>query len=158
MQVEWLEEIMLDFLEVQGLNEAVARVKSAGKRVVVATPRVLKPEEDRMWRFYVKLGADALLVRSAGMLQQLIDLGGPGAEVAGVGVVPPLFGDFSLNVANELAAMKMLTGGQLSRLTPTHDLNAQQLQDLALSLGIRVASGPRVSGFGFAVSHVGCRM
>ena len=49
--------------QVQGLNEAVSLVRSAGKRVVVATPRVLKPEEDRMWRFYVKLGADALLVR-----------------------------------------------------------------------------------------------
>jgi hypothetical protein len=36
-------------------------------------------------------------VRSAGMLQQLLDLGGPGAVVAGVGVVPELHGDFSLN-------------------------------------------------------------
>jgi hypothetical protein len=31
------------------------------------------------------------------MLQQLLDLGGPGAVVAGVGVVPELHGDFSLN-------------------------------------------------------------
>ncbi len=36
-------------------------------------------------------------VRSAGMLQQLLDLGGPGAVVLGVGVVPELHGDFSLN-------------------------------------------------------------
>ena len=41
----------------------------------------------------------------------------------------------SLNVANELAARQMLTSCGISRLTPTHDLNAQQLQDLAAALG-----------------------
>jgi putative protease len=37
-------QVVLDFLEVQGLNEAVASVKASGKRVIVATPRVLKPQ------------------------------------------------------------------------------------------------------------------
>jgi hypothetical protein len=38
-------QITLDFLEVHGLVEAVASVKASGKRCVVATPRVLKPDE-----------------------------------------------------------------------------------------------------------------
>jgi collagenase-like PrtC family protease len=135
LEVDWLEEVIVDFLEVQGLQEAVAAVRAAGKRVVVATPRVLKPEEDRMWRFYVKIGADALLVRSAGMVQQLLDLGGPHSVVPGVGVVPQLFGDFSLNVANELTARQLLRQCSLSRLAPTHDLNAHQLQELGAALG-----------------------
>lgn len=62
----------------QGLTAAVAAVRAAAKRCVVATPRVLKPGEERLARFYVRLGADALLLRSAGLLRQLSDLGRPG--------------------------------------------------------------------------------
>ena len=87
---------------------------------------------------------------SAGMLQQLQDLGGPGAEVLGVGVIPAVHGDFSLNVANELSARAMLRDGQLSRLTPTHDLNAQQLQDLAVALG---GQGSLLAGALEAIVH-----
>lgn len=52
---------------------------AAGRRVVVATPRILKPDEQRLWRFFLGLGADALLLRSAGLLHHLAQLGGPGA-------------------------------------------------------------------------------
>ena len=38
-QVSWLEEVILDFLEVHGLKEAVSLVKQAGKRCIVCTPR-----------------------------------------------------------------------------------------------------------------------
>ncbi|KAK3270224.1 Peptidase U32 [Cymbomonas tetramitiformis] len=61
--VAWLEEVILDFLEVQGLKEACQMVREAGKKVVVATPRVLKPDEERLWQFYLRLEADVLLVR-----------------------------------------------------------------------------------------------
>lgn len=61
-----------------GLKEACAAVRAAGRRVVVATPRILKPDEQRLWLFYLRLGADALLLRSAGVLQRLAELGGPG--------------------------------------------------------------------------------
>ena len=37
---------------------------------------------------------DAVWVRSTGMLQQLLDLGGPGASVEGVGSIPEIHGDF----------------------------------------------------------------
>ena len=48
------------------------RVQGAGRGAVVATPRVLKPNEERLWRFYLRLGADALLVRSSGLLRTLL--------------------------------------------------------------------------------------
>lgn len=40
----------------------------------VATPRVLKPGEERLIRLYLRLAADALLLRSAGLLHQLAQL------------------------------------------------------------------------------------
>lgn len=117
-----------------GLRDAVRDVHAAGKRVIVATPRVLKPDEQRLWRFYLGLHADALLLRSAGLLQQLLSLGGPGATVPGTElVVPELMGDFSLNVANSISARTFLASS-ISRLTPTHDLSVLQLQGLADAL------------------------
>lgn len=81
-----------------------------------------------MWKFYLKLGADALLVRSAGMLQQLLDLGGTGSTDPETGhVIPELHGDFSLNAANVISARGLLKEG-LGRLVPTHDLDAQQVR------------------------------
>ena len=129
-----VEEITLDFLEVHGLQKAVKLVQASGKTAVVATPRVLKPEEEQLWRFYLDIGADALLVRSAGLLQTLLDLKDAGSEE-----VPPLRGDFSLNAANAISADLFLKSG-LERLTPTHDLNAEQQRALAVALGPTGAS------------------
>lgn len=128
------DEIVLDFLEVHGLAKAVKLVQDAGKTAVVATPRVLKPEEEQLWRFYLNLGADALLVRSAGLLRTLLDLRESGSED-----VPSLRGDFSLNAANSIGADLFLRSG-LDRLTPTHDLNAEQQRALAEALGPEGAS------------------
>jgi hypothetical protein len=56
------------------------QVKAAGQRLVVATPRVLKPDEQGLGNFYLRLGADALLVRSTGLLHALQQIGGAGAQ------------------------------------------------------------------------------
>lgn len=48
--------------------------------------------------------------------------------------LPELEGDFSLNAANVLSADLFLRQ-ELSRLAPTHDLNAAQLAALARNLG-----------------------
>lgn len=64
-----------------GLRDSVASVRAASKRAVVACPRVLKPGEDGLARFYLRLGADALLIRSAGLLYRLSRAGGAGATV-----------------------------------------------------------------------------
>jgi len=51
--------------------------------------------------------------------------------------VPDLEGDFSLNAANVLSADLLMRRGGLSRLAPTHDLDARQLAALARGLGPR---------------------
>ena len=123
-KVPWLEEIVLDFLEIHGLRESVVAVRNAGKKVVVATPRIIKPEEEKMVLFYIRLKTDALLVRSAGLLQQLKDLSDKYE-------IPELFGDFSLNAANAVSSRILLDKG-LTRLTPTHDSNAYQICEMAV--------------------------
>lgn len=149
LRVDWLEEVVLDFLEVHGLEEAVRAVQAAGRRAVVATPRVLKPNEERLWRFYLRLRADALLVRSSGLLRTLTlmrdeQLRGDGdGDVAAETAVPELRGDASLNAANEISVGALLARG-LTRLAPAHDLSAKQISTLARGLGPRVAGSLEV--------------
>jgi putative protease len=114
--------ITLDYLDLYGLRPSVERVRAAGIAVRVASPRVLKPGEEGVVSFLRKLDAE-ILVRSLGLLHALRD-----------GPHPPLTGDFSLNVANALAAEAMLAMG-LARLTPGHDLNGNQVRDLAAAVG-----------------------
>jgi len=115
-----LDEIAVDFLEVKGLGDALAAVQAAGKRAIAVSPRVLKPNEENIRRFLLKLGADAILVRSLGLLKSLLD----------VEDRPELHGDFSLNAANHRTTRLLMDAG-LARLTPTHDLDATQLCELA---------------------------
>jgi putative protease len=83
---------------------------------------VLKPGEERIADFLVSCDCP-ILVRSAGLLNAL--RGRPH---------PALIGDFSLNAANAISAAELLGQG-LSILTPTHDLNAAQVADLARYAG-----------------------
>jgi U32 family peptidase len=114
--------ITLDYLDLYGLRPSVERIKSGGLVARVASPRVLKPGEGCIVDFLLSLDC-AILLRSAGILHGL-----RGREH------PPLVGDFSLNAANVLTARTYLELG-LSRLTPTHDLNAEQVAGLARSAG-----------------------
>ena len=139
--VEWLEEIVLDFLEVKGLAKSIALVKAKSKRVTVAMPRILKPQEKHLWEFYTTLGADALLVRSAGAIQRFAELGGPGSVVHDdggqpIGVIPRLQGDFSLNATNAVTSKIFLDAG-LDTLALTFDCNSEQI------LGVLDRLGPR---------------
>lgn len=114
--------ITLDYLDLYGLKPSVDRVKESGISVRVASPRVLKPGEDRILDFLDRLECD-LLVRSTGMLETLRARGRTG-----------LYGDFSLNVANSIAATVYLDMA-LVRISPTHDLNAAQIAQLARDAG-----------------------
>ncbi len=112
--------ITLDYLDLYGLKPAVERVKAAGIRCRVASPRILKPTEGGIVRFLSTLDCE-LLVRAGGLLHELQAL--PAAQR------PILTGDFSLNAANAITAQTYLDMG-LAAITPTHDLNAQQIADL----------------------------
>jgi len=114
--------ITLDYLDLYGLRPSVERVKAAGIAVRVASPRILKPAEARIVNFLVSLDCP-ILVRGAGLLHALREV--PHAA---------LIGDFSLNVASSLTADLFLDRG-LDRITPTHDLNAAQVAELARHTG-----------------------
>ena len=114
--------ITLDYLDLYGLRPSIERVKAAGLPARVASPRVLKPGEARIVNFLTSLDCQ-ILVRSTGILNVLQSKNH--AE---------LIGDFSLNAANSVAAREYLERGLL-RLTPTHDLNAAQVADLARMAG-----------------------
>lgn len=114
--------ITLDYLDLYGLRPSLDRVKEAGIEVRVASPRVLKPGEERIADFLLRCECP-ILVRPAGLLQALQSQ-----------PHPALYGDFSLNAANVISATEFLTLG-LERLAPTHDLNATQVAALARHLG-----------------------
>jgi putative protease len=117
------DSVTLDYLDLYGLRPSVERVRAAGLRVRVASPRILKPGESRITQFLISLDCQ-ILVRSTGVLQQI--LAQPERRT--------LIGDFSLNTANSLTAEAFL-GMPIDRLTPTHDLNARQIEQLAHRIG-----------------------
>ena len=114
--------ITLDYLELYGLRPAVEQIKAAGITPRVASPRVLKPHEQRIVNFLLRLDCP-ILVRSSGLLEALQGR-----------YQHPLIGDFSLNVANQVTAEAYLARG-LEAVTPTHDLNADQISQLAQVVG-----------------------
>jgi putative protease len=116
------DSITLDYLDLYGLRPSVERIRSRGLAARVASPRVLKPGEQGIVDFLLGLEC-AILVRSAGLLEAL-----RGREH------PPLVGDFSLNAANSWTA-DVYFGLGIERLTPTHDLNAEQVAELARAAG-----------------------
>lgn len=116
------DSITLDYLELYGLRPAVERIQAAGITARVASPRVLKPQEQRIVNFLLRLDCP-IVVRSGGLLEALHGR-----------VQHPLIGDFSLNAANQITADTYFSLG-VARLTPTHDLNADQIARLAQSIG-----------------------
>ncbi len=114
--------ITLDYLDLYGLRPSIERVKASGIVARVASPRVLKPGEARIVNFLLSLDC-AIVVRSTGLLQTLRD-----KEHAA------LIGDFSLNAANSVTARVLQEMG-IGQLTPTHDLNAAQVAELARDVG-----------------------
>jgi len=107
-------DVELDWMELVGLAKAVARAKSRGAKVTVATVRVQKPGEEKIDQHLAKLEPDAVLVRSWGSLAFFKDRG------------VTLHGDFSLNVTNSITAGWVLGHG-LETLTASHDLDREQL-------------------------------
>lgn len=116
--------VTLDYLDLYGLKPSIERVRAASLAVRVASPRVLKPGEERIADFLQSCGCP-IVVRSAGLLDCLRERG-----VAG------LIGDFSLNASNEITAAELFSMG-LDVLTPAHDLNGAQVAELARAAGAR---------------------
>ncbi len=95
--------ITLDYLDLYGLRPSLERVRAAGLLPRVASPRVLKPGEERIVDFLLSCDCP-ILVRSAGLLHALREK--PHAT---------LIGDFSLNAANAMSAQELLRLGHRRR-------------------------------------------
>ncbi len=114
--------ITLDYLELYGLRPAVEQIQATGIVARVASPRVLKPQEQRVVNFLLRFDCE-IVVRSGGLLEAL-----QGRHQHA------LIGDFSLNAANQVSAETYFQLN-VARITPTHDLNADQICHLAKKIG-----------------------
>jgi len=139
-----VDEIVVDFLEIDGIRAAVSRIREVNDvRVVVASPRIIKPGEEGIWKTILKTFPDGILIRSTGLLHRLTQLGGAGQQVTIQSsesdetiqvAIPELIGDFSLNAANAITAFELLQSG-LDRITAAYDLSANAITELATLLG-----------------------
>jgi putative protease len=114
--------ITLDYLDLYGLRPSLERIRAANLAPRIASPRILKPGEERIADFLLSCDCP-ILARSAGLLHALRGR-----------AHPELIADFSLNAANAITAAELFDLG-IARLTPTHDLNAAQIAELARASG-----------------------
>jgi U32 family peptidase len=112
-------EVVLDWMEFQGLGRALATARAAGLAVTVATPRIGKPMEAALDEHLWRLQPDAILVRHWGAMMGFL-------AARGAAMHPRLYGDFSLNVTNSLTA-DFLLGMGLDAVTAAYDLDETQL-------------------------------
>ena len=114
-----VDRVYADFEDPRGFRESVAVAREAGIPIYLATPRIEKPREEGFFRKLAKANPDGVLVRNLGGLLYFREKH-PDFD---------LIGDFSLNCANDLTARELLGLG-LRVITPSYDLNAEQLDGL----------------------------
>lgn len=119
------EFLYADFEFIKQFPAAVEAVRAAGARIALATPRIHMPGETGFFQHILRLRPDAVLVRNTGALYYFMRERQLHPDAAH----PELIGDFSLNVANHKTAALFLEAG-LGRITPSYDLNIQQMLDL----------------------------
>jgi putative protease len=112
-----VKTIYADFQDIREYHEAVKLIREATGSIYLATPRIQKPDELGIFQFLAKCGADGILARNLAAMRFFRE-----REV-------PLVADFSLNCANELTAHYLKEQGA-QRITPSYDLNREQLLDL----------------------------
>ncbi len=114
-----LRTLYADFEDIRRYKEAVALVRgfAAKARLFLATPRIQKAGEPGFFQLISSYEPDGVLVRNLGAIDYFKS--SPLSRV----------GDFSLNVANPLAAAVFMREG-LQRLTVSYDLNADQVLSL----------------------------
>jgi putative protease len=116
-----LQRVIVDLEHPRQLREAVQSGRGCWPGGVwAAGQRICRPDEAWSLEPLLRSGADGFLVRNADQLERLTPLA-------------PCQGDFSLNVANPLAARWLIQRWGLERITASYDLALDQL--LALVRG-----------------------
>jgi putative protease len=109
-------DIYLDYEDINRYAETVAWMRKEGSACIwLATPRIQKSGEAGFFKLIQRAEADGVLIRNLGALAFFAD--------------SPLrlTGDFSLNVANPLAAHFLKQQTALENLTISYDLNIDQV-------------------------------
>ena len=126
LQAAWdsgVRTLYCEFENPKAYREAVLQFKALRQRdqskdatIWVAPPRVFKPGEEWILKQVRSCDADGYLVRNYNHLSFFKD--------------DRKRGDFSLNIANPLAADVFMAGSNLERITASYDLNLVQLEAL----------------------------
>lgn len=120
--VEW---VYADFEFIKQFPAAVEAVRAAGRKIALATPRIHMPGETGYFRNMLNLRPDAILVRNTGAMYYFMKHRAESKD----DYRPELIGDFSLNAVNHKTIDLFVAAG-CSRVTPSYDLNIQQMVDL----------------------------
>lgn len=118
--------IYTDFEDIRQHREARQLVPArsvGGPMFVPATLRIIKPGEPTFTRKLLEAQPDAVLVRNLASWELLRH------ETTPAGEPLPMLADYSLNISNHLTAQLLMEHG-FARLTPSYDLNIDQLRDL----------------------------
>ena len=119
---EGAEELLLDFEDIRRYGPVVAELRGRTQAAIfLATPRIQKAGEEGFFKLIERAQADGVLIRNPGALAFYRESS------------LRLLGDFSLNVANPLAARFFLERG-LERITISYDLTAEQALPLIRAL------------------------
>jgi len=110
--------VYCDFEDLKEYREAVRVARETGMKVFLATPRIQKPSEAGFFKLVEKAEPDGVLVRNLGGISYFRERG------------IPMIGDFSLNVANPVAAGLLMKHGGFENLTVSYDLNEGQVGEL----------------------------
>ncbi|MFM7244451.1 MAG: DUF3656 domain-containing protein [Planctomycetaceae bacterium] len=110
--------IHAEFADIRQYRDAVSRCRAVGATILLATPRIQKPDEMGVYRALARHEPDGVLVRTWSGLRFFREAG------------LPVVGDFSLNVANGRTAEFFLDAG-CERVTASYDCNHEQLLALA---------------------------
>jgi putative protease len=113
--------VSVDFADIREYREAAAVAHEHQAEIWLATPRIQKPDEMGIFHALAKHNADGILVRNLAALRFFRERGAR------------TIADFSLNAANELTAQYLIEQGA-ERLTPSYDLNREQLLDLVAAV------------------------
>ncbi len=117
------DAVTCDFEDPRRYKEAVsvfrAETNDPQSRILLATPRILKPGETGYLKLIENAAPDGLLLRNLAALEYYKDR----SDLLRIG-------DFSLNVANPITARLLVEHARLDRLTVSYDLNIGQVLDL----------------------------
>lgn len=118
---EGVRSVMVDFKNLREYPDAVERAHQAGAIILLATPRIQKPDEAGIFPALLRYEPDGILARNLA-----------GLHFYSQACVPVVV-DFSLNATNELT-MQFLRESGAQRVTAACDLNREQLMDLATAV------------------------